>query len=173
MASNATGYLRAPTEGTKDRASVMKGYKDKYKKLMALKAKNDEVGLESYFQKLHKAKKSLEALKNKSGVDLIKELNLVPRKKSDTVTELLEKKREIAMKGEFKLPKMRNYNRKSFAPKHNISTVLEEEDDEDFKSSGQSKDYINLTRDALKKVDGSKTDRRRKNMTQTEFNLDP
>ena len=31
-----------------------------------------------------------------------------------------------------------------------------------FESSGKSKDYVNLTRDALKKIDGSVTERQRK-----------
>mmetsp|Transcript_13795 Transcript_13795/g.13743 ORF Transcript_13795/g.13743 Transcript_13795/m.13743 type:complete len:88 (-) Transcript_13795:68-331(-) len=87
---------------------------------MALKAKNDE--------KLQKAKRNLEALKNKNGMDLIKELNLGPKRRKDSIADLLEKKREMAMNGDFKLPKMRNYTKRNFIPAQNISTVEEEED---------------------------------------------
>ncbi|CAI2363691.1 unnamed protein product [Moneuplotes crassus] len=150
--------IKLPKE---DLISSMKEYKDKYKKLMALKAKNDE--------KLQKAKRNLEALKNKNGMDLIKELNLGPKRRKDSIADLLEKKREMAMNGDFKLPKMRNYTKRNFIPAQNISTVEEEEDCEEFESSGKSRDYINLTRDALKKMDGSKPERTRQTIAHINF----
>lgn len=96
-------------------------------------------------------------------MDLIKELGLAPRRKKETVSDLLEKKREMAMNGDFQLPKIRGQKHKvpNF-PSHNISIVEEEADGEEFESSGKSKDYVNLTRDALKKIDGSITERQRK-----------
>lgn len=88
-----------------------------------------------------KAKQSVEALKSKNGIELMEEISLIPKRQKDTIKELLDKKRDMAMKGSFKLPKMRNTphrGKKKFTLDYNISVVEEEEDDEEHKSG----DYL-------------------------------
>ena len=69
----------------------------------------------------------------------MEELNLAPKRQKDTIKELLDKKRDMAIRGNFKLPKIRNWGKRgkkamSAFPNH-ISTVEEEDDDEEAKSS--------------------------------------
>jgi len=96
-----------------------------------------------------KAKKSVEVLKTKNGLELMEELNLIPKKQKDTIKELLEKKRDMAMKGTFKLPKFRNQQnrgRKTQIFDNNISTV--EEEDEEHKSG----EHLELDKDFFQRI---------------------
>jgi hypothetical protein len=74
----------------------------------------------------------------------MEELNLVPRQQKDTIKELLDKKRDMAINGSYKLPKLRMTANKM--KRNNISIVEEEEDDEERKSN----DSWELTKSSLK-----------------------
>jgi hypothetical protein len=63
----------------------------------------------------------------------MEELNLVPKQQKDTIKELLDKKRDMAINGSYKLPKLRMTANKM--KRNNISIVEEEEDDEERKSN--------------------------------------
>jgi hypothetical protein len=78
----------------------------------------------------------------------MQELNLVPKQQKDTIKELLDRKREMAIKGSYKLPNMRmtaGKMKRNNDLRHNISTV-EEEDDEEHKSV----ESLELTKRSLK-----------------------
>jgi hypothetical protein len=68
-------------------------------------------------------------LKSKNGVELMQELNLLQNKETNSIHDLLSKKREMAIKGHFNLPKMRNPKHKP-EHKNNISIVQENSDEE-------------------------------------------
>ena len=113
--------------------------KDKYKRLKQLKVKNDD--------KLIKAKQAVEDLKKKNGAELIEELDLLPKNKSDKLEDLLSKKRDQAMNGTFKLPKMKNKSNKMIKNRDNNISTVHEIEEEEIKSSGSSSNTnLNTTR---------------------------
>jgi len=76
----------------------------------------------------------------------MQELNLMPKKDKDSIKDLLIKKRDMAMKGEFKLPKMRhnkNRQKRNGDRRNYISTV--QEDDEEGKSSDSNENTSNAS----------------------------
>ena len=114
---------------TLDLVNSIENLKDKYKRLLQLKEINDG--------KLVKAKKRIENLKNKNGMELIEELGILPQSKESSMKDLIEKKRDKAIKGAFNIPKIKsshNRYKRNSETKHNISTVPEDEEEE-WKSS--------------------------------------
>ena len=113
---------------TLELVNSIENLKDKYKRLIQLKEINDE--------KLVKAKKRIENLRNKNGMELIEELGMLPHSKENDMKNLIERKREKAIKGAFNIPKIKSSNnryKRNSETKHNISTVPE--DEEECKSS--------------------------------------
>ena len=93
------------------------------------------------------AKQKLDALKKKNGIELMEELNLIPKTHEDNIKELLDKKRDMAIKGSFKLPRLRttaSKNKRNTELKQNISTVQEDEDEE-----CKSSDSIDVTSQSI------------------------
>ena len=100
---------------TVDLIDKLEKLKEKYNRLKVLKGKNDE--------KLITAKKRLDDLKNKTGLQLLHELGILNDDKETDKDDLIKRKREQAIKGSFKMPKMKSKfkSRKN----HNVSIVQE------------------------------------------------
>lgn len=73
----------------------------------------------------------------------MKELNLLNNKETDSIHDLLSKKREMAIKGNFNLPKMRNPKHKQ-EHKNNISIVQENSAEESNSSFEPPSDNSSL-----------------------------
>lgn len=115
-------------------------HKDKYKRLKQLKTKNDN--------KLILAKKAVEDLKNKTGAELIEELGLISKSAPNKIDDILSKKRDQAMKGTFKMPKMKlMYNKTNKKGTENLIGTVHEIEEESIKSedSNKSNPYLNKT----------------------------